>query len=746
MKAYTILPRPKKIKTGKNRLYLGSTSAPACVLVYDEDIKGLAWEAVKKGSKGIGEKIGKEPRGSTISDITTKDTVRIIIGTRLKGIHVPEEPEGYTLKVSPGEIIISGTDDAGTLYGAITFTHLLEVQQGELYIDEVEISDYPDYRYRGLYIESKWGPDLMTLQDWKDAIDYASDLKMNFIGVGIYGCWELQYDDKLTEFLMVPIEGSPQLTTPKTIRYYSSADKGWKEETYLPRMFQEDFFGDVIAYGAKRNVIIRPEFNCYGHNTLIPRLFPETSAIDEDGNPTGYGFCVSNPKTYEVLFKILDKIIDKYLIPNGVDWFHIGFDEVRDQMGIDVNNPKKVVSPWCKCSECSRLSKEELVLTYLLKLAKYLKRKGINNITLWNDQLARHMDVLNEDFVRCLEEEGLRDNLIFNWWWYDPEIPEKVRAEIPNGLGVRTFVCPMPGYYFWMNYVSYLTNIYRMLELGGIEGSEGSEAYCTFDPAFDRNYHALAEYSWNQKERIDIHEFKTLYEKCAFGYDLNKVRKAFEALDMAVDIGDEGSLVSHFTAFPTEEREPGGTASLVNTKLLYYFYTYVRRGLEYPRNYPGEVFTKLYEDAESIRELNMGLNEVKRAREAFEALESSRIKRPLLLKEYIVECKRYEGILNAYIEIMEIKAVYDSLTSAEKDGLNDLVQRAEDVVYSIDQLIFDIEDTKKPYLLPQILRDLSVFREFTVALCTFLAKARELEELPELSLIDTKWARPSSLT
>ena len=42
-----------------------------------------------------------------------------------------------------------------------------------------------------------------------------------------------------------------------------------------PTMFEEDFFGEIIAYAKERNITVKPLMNSYGHNTLIPRLLPE---------------------------------------------------------------------------------------------------------------------------------------------------------------------------------------------------------------------------------------------------------------------------------------------------------------------------------------------------------------------------------------------------------------------------------------------------------------------------------------
>lgn len=109
-------------------------------------------------------------------------------------------------------------------------------------------------------------------------------------------------------------------------------------------------------------------FKSLGHNTLIPREYPEVSSVDEKGSPIGYGFCLTNPQTLELMFKMYDEIIDRYLKPNGVDTFSIDLDEVYARRGKDPRDPKKLVDPWCKCLQCSKYKREDLFWTMLLGL------------------------------------------------------------------------------------------------------------------------------------------------------------------------------------------------------------------------------------------------------------------------------------------------------------------------------------------------------------------------------------------
>jgi len=72
----------------------------------------------------------------------------------------------------------------------------------------------PVFAHRGLFIENKWGPDLMALADWQDIVDWMADHGMNTLTIGLYGCWTVQYNNQISEFLMVPLPGHPTQDHP----------------------------------------------------------------------------------------------------------------------------------------------------------------------------------------------------------------------------------------------------------------------------------------------------------------------------------------------------------------------------------------------------------------------------------------------------------------------------------------------------------------------------------------------------
>ncbi len=127
--------------------------------------------------------------------------------------------EAYMLELNAESGRLLAHSPAGLFAGCQTLRQLLGDQPATL--PALRIVDSPDLRYRGLYVESKWGPDLMTLDDWHALIDTMAALKFNSLGVGVYCCWVVQYGGKTTEFLMLPFPDHPILATPKTLRYYA---------------------------------------------------------------------------------------------------------------------------------------------------------------------------------------------------------------------------------------------------------------------------------------------------------------------------------------------------------------------------------------------------------------------------------------------------------------------------------------------------------------------------------------------
>jgi hypothetical protein len=595
------------------------------------------------------------------------------------------QEEAYVLELGAESGRLLAHSPAGIFAGCQTLRQLLGDRPDVL--PALRIEDWPDLRYRGLYVESKWGPDLMSLDDWRALINSMAALKFNSLGVGVYCCWVVQYGGKTTEFLMLPFADHPTLVTPKTLRYYAPSVQEWRTLEYLPTMFTEDFFGEVVAYAKANNITVRPHFNTPGHNTLIPRAYPDVSAKSEDGTPIGYGFCFSNPRTYELLFALYDSIIQRYLRPQAIDWFHIGLDEVTGYMGIDPAKPYEVLEPWCRCPQCRERSHAQQLQDYAVRVCTHLKQQGINHITLWNDGLDR-LGALNAEFVEMLETAGLRENVVVQWWRY------REPALVPRReLGLRAWVTPMAGYWSNLFTQSYTSNIYSMLLHGYRAGAEGADAYCIYDPAFDRNYTCLAQYAWNQSTSEDLYQFKSRYARSKLGKWLDPAlgTEAFEKYDQAFD-------------------NMAWTGGVLDS-LLYYWHTYPaarQRG-----SYPSSILADLAGEHMRLRPaLDQVTTNAKTARDLFARANTQA--GDALLEQFRAECDKVIGVWASLALLVRSAQQYQQAVKPDVPLVQSaayLLQVRESIQQAREQLITvigDLERVKVPYLRPQILRDLSI--------------------------------------
>ncbi|HBN82597.1 MAG TPA: hypothetical protein DDZ89_02035, partial [Clostridiales bacterium] len=309
--------------------------------------------------------------------------VRIGMGKAPSGMK--NSDQGYCLEVSSDGVTLEGYGELGLFYGALTLKQCLVLADNKLALPYMKVTDWPDMKTRGHFMECRYGSNLMTLEDWKHVVDHMAGMKMNQLVVAVYGCWCVQYDGRVSEYLYVPIHKYPKLKTPVVTRYYSPTKSEWVDRECLPPMFEQDFLGELIAYGKTKGVTVFPLFNSYGHNTLIPAQYPEVSAKDENGEPTLTGFCTANPETYEMMFNIYDEIIDRYLIPNGIDSFHVGLDEVWDGIAVNSEDIFRIRSPWCKCEKCRDINRKELFIDHAIKLLNHLKKRGMKNIYMYHD-------------------------------------------------------------------------------------------------------------------------------------------------------------------------------------------------------------------------------------------------------------------------------------------------------------------------------------------------------------------------
>jgi hypothetical protein len=533
------------------------------------------------------------------------DGAQIVLTLAPAPADLPNGEQGYTLRVQDNRVTVTGFGQLGLLYGAVTLCQLMELEKGEIFLPALEITDSPDIEKRGHFIESRFGTDLMELEDWKKVIDDMVQKKQNTLTISLYGCWCIQFDNRVSEYIFVPVPKYPELKTPVYSRYYSPAKNDWVDEKCDTPMAAKDFFGEICAYGRQWGVEVIPLVNSYGHNTLIPDRYPEVSAKYEDGTPTYNGLCTSEEKTYELLFDIYDTIIDNYLRPNGITSFDIGLDEVGlgdETTGVNAREPFKSHHAFCRCEKCRGKSPIDRFIAHAVRLITHLKEKGMTRVYIYNDMIYRANRAAEEDFlpqfVKAIEDAGLSDVTVINWWKYNCRRASFEAtgfwAEDLRRSKLPAVTKPMNGYYHWHMLHPAIRNSFLHGQLARESGAMGYLSYSCWDDMYDRTNSAQAMYAWNFGAADSVESASRAYCRRLFPTKAKEAHRGFELLELC---NEEGG----------EKREDGSkilsTRVLSESILSYYPYSYLRLSKCYPRNFPGEPMQTILSNREETQRL-----------------------------------------------------------------------------------------------------------------------------------------------
>ncbi len=604
--------------------------------------------------------------------------------------------ESYELEIGPGCASARGPRP-GLWWAAQSLAALLRARPATEW-PAVRIRDWPDMAARGIFVEDKWGPDRMGLADWQQLVDRLASAKMNRLGIGLYGCWgSCRFEPGEgglgwpTEFLMVPVPGHPQLASRKRLRWYSPAGDQWHDETYLPRMFQEDFLADLVDYAAARGVTVVPFVNSYGHNTLIPRLRPELSAKNEDGSPRRIGYCLSDPATRAFIEQFYGAIVTRYY-GGSAPFFHVQMDEVWPD-NPDPERPQLQADPWCQCAQCRARRPEELLQDYVVWLVEMLTSRGVGTVVMWNDQLTRHMDALDAGLVARLRQQGLDQRLILHWWWYDNDaLNDRTRVAIGRRLGLSGWVAPMTCYYNWMTYNTRLPNIDLMLGMAKDEGAEGAVSYAVHDPAWADHESLLASHAWNGAATSSWQEQVPLWADTRFGRDARAYLAAMERLRQAV-------------------------ATPALGRCHHYMYTYARAEGVFPRPYPGEALQGLAGVTDAGPQLRRAAELGRQAAADLAAVAAGRRGEDRATPASLwAEAARTAAVAAAFAALLEV------WQQAEKGKLGPVATADLDTARrGLLEAMRIVEREKPVYVVPACLQSLSVLLAFMDQLSTAIA-------------------------
>ncbi len=704
-----IIPTPKKLNVYDKKITLGDFGKVA----YRLEVAPAQFSTQKAAARlkaMLCDRFGCESTNNAGFVIT------------LKVANAPEDiknaEQGYSITAKRHGITLCAFGSVGAYYAVTTLLQILKEEDGSFSIPEFSLVDYPDFKKRGHFIETRFGTDLMELDDWKRVVDSMVEVKENQLTVSVYGCWNMQYDNRISEYVFLPFKNYEDLKTPVYKKYYSAKKGDYVFDKTITPMVQKDFFGDLRQYGYEHEVEVVPMINSFGHNTLIPRLYPEVSAKDENGNPSNTGFCTAEKKTYDILFDLYDQIIDRYSTPdNPIESFDIGLDEVRNEFAVDPSDITHRHNAWCQCPVCRNKSHQEIHFEHAAKLISHLRSRGVKTVYMYNDMIFEHKTRRNPEpknhsalFKQTLTKYGLLDVTCIDWWDYDDN-PENCQfSDLHPELNIRSSIKPWNGYYHWSHVFHPVKNSYHMLKMAIEAGAEAKRSYSSWDNSYHRPNQLQADWAWNFEGTGSVEDAKLRYVRRYFGNSVDEAQKAFDLFDAIA-----------YQKPPSLAKDGINRRDALWNHMVYYGYSYYNNGKDYPRNYPGETVAKLRDNDTLKNEIYNMLDDASSCAALFEVVADKNPKTHALAMRYRYEALLYVAICRDWTTLIELDSLQKQFSKTnQNDIIEQMIALASEQKRFRRDVIALLEDTKEAYLIPSHARNQTIPMQFFADLEAYL--------------------------
>lgn len=345
-------------------------------------------------------------------------------------------PEAYELIVSPKKISIMANDAVGYFYGVQTLKQLVAVETEEdshnitYLVPSVRIQDSPRFKWRAFLLDDAryFHGEAFA----KQMIDQMALLKMNTLH------WHLTDDAGWR----IEIKKYPKLTEIGAFRADSEIGTwGSGKTSGEPHggFYTQEQIKDIVAYAAKRNINVVPEFEMPGHASaaIASYTWLGTAGIPIDV-PSKFGrlydnYDVTKPEVITFFKDVLTEMFE--LFPSEV--IHIGGDEV----GYEVWEKSASVQEYMK--EHNIKTPADLQIDFTNKISQYIEENG-RRMMGWNEILGKN---IHQDFEEKKDDQEaeteLAENAIIHFWKGDLELlsdAAKNGYAIVNSLHSSTYL------------------------------------------------------------------------------------------------------------------------------------------------------------------------------------------------------------------------------------------------------------------------------------------------------------------
>lgn len=392
-----IYPTPAAVSYGQGSVVLEDISGFACDLS-DADFAFCA--------KHIKERIGEYYPGKAFAG---QGAVQVAF-QKDDTLH----PDAYRLSVKKDGITVTAKGRRGLLYGCEVLFQLLKDGQ----IPVCEVDDKPYKELRGFHMGI---PSRENLEFVKRLIKYVlMPLRYNTLFIYFAGCMKYDRHPEIGEAWVQAIRDAKLGKQPKFPHSTCLGDGDLWEKEEIRALC--DY---MRSYGFE----IIPEVQSLSHVQYITYAHPELAEVaeeeveekkdlrDEDQPPSVFykgSYCPSNEKSYELIFDIIDEVVE---VVQPERYVHIGHDEV-DKIGV--------------CPLCKGKDHGQLLATHVNRLHDYLAQKGLKTM-MWSDMIqTAQKKFTTHDAIRYIP----KDIVLLDFVWYfhfEKDIEDNL---LPHGFEV----------------------------------------------------------------------------------------------------------------------------------------------------------------------------------------------------------------------------------------------------------------------------------------------------------------------
>jgi hypothetical protein len=333
-------------------------------------------------------------------------------------------PEGYILRAGGRVVLIAGSDEQGAFYGLQSLRQLVKRSENQITVAGVHVRDWPVKPFRGIKL---YLPGRAQIPYFNRFVRYFAALyKFNTLQVEMNACMRLDRHPELNQGWIDfarDCNWSRRNYPPGPLhdREQNSSHQDCCDGSFI----EKSEVASLVHWSRQHYLDFVPEIPSLTHSFYLLSRHKDLSEVPGEKWPDTY--CPSNPRSHQLLFSVMDEIIE-VARPEMV---HAGHDEWFAPFGL--------------CPACKGKDPGELFGRDLRVIHDHLSSQGVK-MAIWGDYLLEN--VRGQGLQRHVTPTGWvyhspgamtpqqvrelvpKDILISNWFWSTEEKGEEDEAQL----------------------------------------------------------------------------------------------------------------------------------------------------------------------------------------------------------------------------------------------------------------------------------------------------------------------------